>query len=196
MPGDGVAWPQTLVEAKSFVIDRVGVTEVEFAKGCDPVQFDVVTGATPPSISPLGEMHGPLLVADVGTAQQYWGTPCTEPTSTTSPTTTTSSTTPSTTTSTTSTTTTSIVPATTTVVETAGNGSVTSTTAAAAVAGQTAVRGTATQRSGSGSGDADPGVLGSALAVTGSSAALVLLAGAAQVAVGAALIVTARRAVR
>jgi hypothetical protein len=60
MPGNGQAWPQTLIAQQSFTLDRAGTTVVTFSKGCDPVQFDVLTGATPKSInSPLD--HGPVL---------------------------------------------------------------------------------------------------------------------------------------
>lgn len=84
MPGGGAAWPQTLKEAVPFTISEAGTTTITFAKTCTPVQFDVVTGATPPVISPLGgEMHGPLLFpADISTAFQDPGIVC-EPTTTT-----------------------------------------------------------------------------------------------------------------
>ncbi len=88
MPGNGVAWPQTYVTSKGFSLQQPGVTEVVFTKGCDPVQFDVVTGPTPPTISPDGVWHGPLLFPlDLNTSQQWWG--CgPDPTTTTSSTTT------------------------------------------------------------------------------------------------------------
>lgn len=74
MPGGGVAWPQTLRQRRDLVIDRPGTVEVTFAKGCDPVQFDVITGASPATISPWGPWHGPMLFPfDTGTARQYWG---------------------------------------------------------------------------------------------------------------------------
>lgn len=74
MPGNGVAWPQTLKETKDFTISKVGTTVIRFTKTCDPVQFDVVTGATPPVISPLGPWHGPLLFPfDMETSVQHWG---------------------------------------------------------------------------------------------------------------------------
>ena len=92
MPGNGVAWPQTLVSTLPFTLREPGTTEVIFTKGCDPVQFDVITGATPPTISPLGPFHGPLLFPfDLSTSLQWWGCGPTPTTSTTS--TTTSSTT-------------------------------------------------------------------------------------------------------
>lgn len=77
MPGNGVAWPQTLVEKESFVINRAGTTTVVFNKRCDPVQFDVITGATPPVIAPWGPWHGPPLFpfAFLETSLQYWPGP-------------------------------------------------------------------------------------------------------------------------
>lgn len=92
MPGNGVAWPQTLVRSVPFTLREPGVTEVIFTKGCDPVQFDVITGATPSTISPLGPFHGPLLFPfDLSTSLQWWG--CVPPSTTTTSTTTSSSTT-------------------------------------------------------------------------------------------------------
>ena len=93
MPGNGVAWPQELVETKDVVISEAGEILVTFTKTCDPVQFDVVVGATPQTIDPFTApftFHGPLLFpVDTGTALQYFG--CTSPTTTTSDTTTTTS---------------------------------------------------------------------------------------------------------
>lgn len=92
MPGNGVAWPQRLVTTVPFTLREPGVTEVIFTKGCDPVQFDVITGATPPVISPLGPFHGPLLFPfDLSTSLQWWG--CVPPPTTTTSTTTSTSTT-------------------------------------------------------------------------------------------------------
>lgn len=89
MPGNGVAWPQTLVETAPFVLRDPGVTEIVFTKTCDPVQFDVITGATPPTIAPWGPWHGPLLFPfDTSTSLQHWGCPPVPPTTTTAPTTT------------------------------------------------------------------------------------------------------------
>ncbi len=74
MPDNGEAWPQTLLERVDFRLDVAGVTEVRFAKECDPVQFDVITGVSPQVISPLGEFHGPLLFPfDVSTSLQFNG---------------------------------------------------------------------------------------------------------------------------
>ncbi len=93
MPGNGVAWPQQFVESRGFSLQQPGVTEIVFTRGCSPVQFDVVTGATPATISPDGPWHGPLLFPfDLNTSQQWWGCGPT-PTTTTSTTTTSSTTT-------------------------------------------------------------------------------------------------------
>lgn len=76
MPGNGEAWPQNLVETLPFTLQEKGTTDVTFTKTCDPVQFDVITGETPPVIAPLGEWHGPLLFPfDVNTSLQHWGCP-------------------------------------------------------------------------------------------------------------------------
>lgn len=92
MPGNGEAWPQELVETKDFTISAAGTTVITFTKDCAPVQFDVVTGATPQTIAPWAEKHGPLLFPlDDTTAEQYFG--CTPETTTTTSTTTTSTTT-------------------------------------------------------------------------------------------------------
>jgi LPXTG-motif cell wall-anchored protein len=93
MPGNGELWPQTLSEVVPFTISEAGVTEVVFAKGCGPVQFDVLTGETPTVISPLGAWHGPLLFPfDTATSLQYFGDPSCNPTTTTTASTTTTST--------------------------------------------------------------------------------------------------------
>lgn len=80
MPGDGSLWPQTLSQTKSFTISGASQTDIVFSKDCTPAQFDVVTGATPQTISPLGERHGPLLIPDVNTAYQDPGIACSPPT--------------------------------------------------------------------------------------------------------------------
>ncbi len=95
MPGNGTAWPQNLVETKDFTISAAGTTTIEFVKGCDAQQFDVLVGATPEVIDVTGPFHGPLLFPfDTGTAEQYWGcaegtttVPSTVPETTTPPTT-------------------------------------------------------------------------------------------------------------
>ena len=71
MPGNGAAWPQQLQEKLSFTLQAAGVTEVTFTKVGTPVQFDVVTGATPQQIAPWLQWHGPLLFPfDTATSQQ------------------------------------------------------------------------------------------------------------------------------
>jgi hypothetical protein len=111
MPGNGVAWPQQLTETLPFTISQAGTTVITFSKDCLPVQFDVVTGATPQTISPTGPWHGPMLFPlDTSTAQQHWGFPCPPPTTTS-----TTSTTSTPTTTTTTTVPVSVLPATTVV---------------------------------------------------------------------------------
>ena len=76
MPSNGVAWPQTLVEATPFTIFEAGTTVITFHKSNTCVQFDVITGYAPQTISPLGPWHGPLLFPlDLATAEQHWGCP-------------------------------------------------------------------------------------------------------------------------
>jgi hypothetical protein len=95
MPDGFAAWPQTLAERRDVVIDAAGTTDVRFAKGCVPLQFDVVTGATPATIAPWAQWHGPLLFpGDVRTALQHrpssnCGVPTTTAPTTTAPTSTT-----------------------------------------------------------------------------------------------------------
>ena len=84
MPGNGVAWPQQLVETKNVRIAAAGVTEIVFKKTCEAVQFDVINGATPQTISPTGPYHGPLLFPfDLNTSRQWWGSSCPDPSTTT-----------------------------------------------------------------------------------------------------------------
>ncbi len=74
MPGNGVAWPQQLLELEQFVINGTGTWEIRFAKQCFPAQFDVITGAAPQTIAPWGPHHGPLLFfGNTATSLQYWG---------------------------------------------------------------------------------------------------------------------------
>lgn len=88
MPDNGQAWPQQLRERRDFRLQAAGVTEVVFAKGCGASQFDVITGATPQTISPTGEHHGPLLFPlDVNSSYQYRGPACEDVESTTTTTT-------------------------------------------------------------------------------------------------------------
>ncbi len=78
MPTDGGAWPQRLAVKQDLIIPGPGTTTVTFAKGCLPAQYDIVTGATPPVISPLGEWHGPLLFPfALETSLQFFGGDCT-----------------------------------------------------------------------------------------------------------------------
>ena len=137
MPGNGVAWPQSLAAFSPFTVQDAGTTEIRFAKGCSPAQFDVITGNPTQTVSsPLGA-PSLLFPFDIATAEQFWGNgtncgttttstiPCPEPTTTTEVTTTvpettttvetTTTTVPETTTTTEVTTT---VPETTTTVET------------------------------------------------------------------------------
>ena len=62
MPGNGVAWPQTFVTSRGFSLQEPGVTEIVFTRGCEPVQFDVVVGDTPTTISPDGHLARPSAV--------------------------------------------------------------------------------------------------------------------------------------
>jgi hypothetical protein len=115
MPGGANAWPQTLVEAVPFEVGQVGTVTISFEKACRDLQFDVIEGATPQEISPIGQWHGPLLFAgDTATALQWFGTAsddCDEDsTSTTTPTVTPRSGGDDTTTTTTTTSTTVAVP--------------------------------------------------------------------------------------
>ena len=101
MPGNGEAWPQQLLEREPVRISEAGVYEITFDKECEPVQFDVVTGVTPQTITPGGVFHGPLLFPfDVNTSEQYWGNgqDCPPPSTTTTTTESTTTTTESTTT--------------------------------------------------------------------------------------------------
>jgi hypothetical protein len=111
-------WPQNKVESTTFDVEP-GVTTIRFVKGCEPVQFDVVTGRTPDRINPTtGPMHGPLLFEWFPwSALQHWGgTDCsTDNTTTTSTTTST----------TTTTTTTTVASQTTTTVDSAVEGTTT-----------------------------------------------------------------------
>ena len=101
MPGNGEAWPQQLLEREPVTISAAGVYEITFFKECTPVQFDVVTGVTPQTITPGGVFHGPLLFPfDINTSEQYWGNgeDCPPPSTTTTTTESTTTTTESTTT--------------------------------------------------------------------------------------------------
>ncbi|MFN8052672.1 MAG: hypothetical protein U0Q22_14590 [Acidimicrobiales bacterium] len=183
MPGGGAAWPQQLKESVPFTIDGAGTTDITFTKNCTPVQFDVVTGATPATISPLGQMHGPLLfVGNTDTAFQDVGAVC-EPTTTTTGATTTTIAGNGGTTTVAPTTTTTTAPAgatTSTTVAVVEGTSVRNTTTTASVLG------TSTSRS---SSDPSP----SSLAVTGVSSVGTTYAGALLLVAGVVMIVTTRR---
>lgn len=165
MPTNGDQWPQTLGEVVPFTISEAGVTEIVFTKGCDPVQFDVLTGETPEVISPLGAWHGPLLFPfDTATSLQYFGNPddpsCVE---------------------TSTTTTEPEVQGTTTVPET-------TSTSEPEVAGETTV-----PVDGSGTGGDRPEAAPAELALTGQGSVPGALTGVALVAAGALVLVAARR---
>ena len=183
MPGDGSVWPQTLAESKSFTISGASVTEIVFTKDCTPAQFDVVTGATPKSISPLGERHGPLLIPDTGTAYQDPGIVCTPASSTTTApgsSTTSPASTTSSTTSTTAVGNTSVANTTTTVLVQGAN-TVATTTTPPSVLDTSSTRGS--------SGGTSP----SSLAVTGVSSRATALAGAGLFVAGVGMIIASRR---
>lgn len=177
MPGDGSIWPQTLSETATFTIAEAGITDIVFTKDCTPAQFDVVTGATPQTISPLGDKHGPLLIPDVDTAYQDPGIAC-SPTTTAAPTTTapgSATTAPGATTT------------------TVGNTGVTNTTTTTAVVlgisstpttARPTVLDTVSDRS---------GTTPASLAVTGVSSQAMGLAGAGLFLTGLGLMLTARR---
>ncbi len=171
MPSKGQIWPQTLSEVVPFTISVAGVTEIVFSKDCSPVQFDVLTGQTPPVISPLGAWHGPLLFPfDTSTSLQYFGnnSGCTPTTTST------------TTTSTPSSTTSSTVP------EVGGSTTVPgSSTTLPEVAGVTTVPPTV--------GGVSTPQQPAALALTGSSSTWVALLGAGMVGAGALMLLAARR---
>ncbi len=163
MPAGGGQWPQTLVEVVPFTISEAGITEIVFEKGCDPVQFDVLTGETPQQIAPTGPWHGPLLFPlDIDTSYQHFGNPECNTTTTT----TTSTTMPEVLASTT-------VP-------------VTSTTAAVEVAAETTVPVDNTEVA---TTEAEP----ANLALTGSSSRTGVALGLSSLLVGAVLLLVARR---
>jgi hypothetical protein len=162
MPGTG-SWPQTLGLVKTFQIQEAGTTVVTFLKGCERVQFDVLTRETPDWIHPDVIMHGPLLTPD--TSLQFFGTAECLGTTTTAPST--------------------LVPppeveGSTTVVETIPP----TTVPGPAVFGATTVRPPA--------GGEPTATGGTPLAVTGSEADLGYV-GAAMLVAGALLVATSRR---
>jgi hypothetical protein len=92
MPGEGLAWPQTLAGSRPLTLQEPGSTVVHFTKGCDPAQFEVVTGEVPPIIQPT---NAPALLfpGNVDTALQWWGGNDCPPTSTSTSSTSTTTTT-------------------------------------------------------------------------------------------------------
>lgn len=182
MPGNGVAWPQRLVEKADFTISKAGTTTIRFAKTCDPVQFDVITGAAPDEISPEGEHHGPLLFPlDTETALQYWG--CVDnSTTTTASTTTTSSTSTTVAPSSTTTTNPSVLPTT----------SVAPTAPTTVLGIQESKPGTEVE-SKSESNNSGADVADKNLAYTGSDSGPISIVGLGLAAAGAVLIVLSRR---
>ena len=167
LPATGGQWPQTLGEVVPFTISEAGTTEILFTKGCDPVQFDVLTGATPEVISPLGEWHGPLLFPfDTATSLQYFGNP--DDPSCVDTTTTTPTTEPE-------------IEGVTTVPES-------TSTSEPEVAGETTV-----PVDGTGTGSGGPQVEPTQLALTGRGSVPGALTGLALVAAGALVLVAARR---
>lgn len=72
MPAAG-EWPQQLDQVQDFTLQDPGDTVISFAKMCDRVQFDVLTGDTPAIIN-TGLEHGPLLFpGNLETAFQHVG---------------------------------------------------------------------------------------------------------------------------
>lgn len=184
MPGNGQAWPQNLKETKEFTISKAGTTTIRFDKTCDPVQFDVLTGATPPVISPEGEHHGPLLFPlDVETSYQHWG--CNN---------TTTSTTSSTSTSTSTSTTVAVTTASTTPPSSTPS---TTPTAPTTVLGISAVNPGGVENSNTGTpannSSNGPSVKDSKLAYTGANSRGIALVGLTLAVAGIGLIVIARR---
>jgi hypothetical protein len=200
MPGGATAWPQRLIERVPFAIEVPSTTVITFAKGCVPAQFDVVTGATPGAIDvlPAGPTHGPLLFpGDLATAEQYFGTNCGPGATTTIPITSTTEVPP-------------VVEGTTTVPSPASTTSTSTTSTTVPGTAATTVPG-----SGGGGGDGTPNpdvdvspavatratpssasAADSPLALTGAQSLMVATLGALLLAVGAGLVVAARRARR
>lgn len=172
MPGGNQQWPQTLLQVMPFTISEPGTTQIAFVKGCDDVQFDVLTGDTPQAISPAGPWHGPLLFPfDTTTSLQHFAMSECESTSTS-----TSTTTPDVLGSTT-------VPAVSSSVPT---DVAAETTVPVQVAAETTVPVVAASAS-------SPTGSPAALAVTGSDTGLATLIGLALLVGGVAMLATARR---
>jgi hypothetical protein len=200
MPDGFAAWPQTLAERRELLIDAAGVTEVRFAKGCVPLQFDVVTGATPATIAPWAQWHGPLLFpGDVRTALQHRPSAnCGAPPTTTPTTAAPTSTTP--TTASTSTTSTTVPASTTTVTSAPPSGPTTGPVGPSATTPQPASVLGSTQTppatappaiDTSVGADGPPTVAG--LALTGSSVRVLVLGGLVSVIAGLVLLAALRQ---
>lgn len=71
MPAEG-EWPQTLKEVKTFSIKDAGDTVITFAKACDRVQYDVITGDSPAVIN-TGFDQTLLFPGNLETAFQHVG---------------------------------------------------------------------------------------------------------------------------
>ena len=183
-------WPQHKLEAKTFTVGT-GVTTITFTKGCDPVQFDVVTGATPDAIQPnTGPMHGPLLFLAPYTGVQNWPGPCGgifTPTTVPPPPVTIATTTTTTAVVADSTT---IAPTTTT---TAGGNSASATTTSAAAAPGTVLGATETRPTTTAGGSATKPATEQNLAFTGGTVIPLIAIGLVLMVIGAASIAASRR---
>lgn len=73
MPGNGVAWPQTLARSTPVSIQQAGTTTIRFSRGCGAAQFDVVTGAVPTHVASPFAAPPLLFPLDIETAEQDWG---------------------------------------------------------------------------------------------------------------------------
>lgn len=167
MPADGSLWPQKLAEVKDFTISQPGDTVITFAKMCDAVQYDVISGNAPDILN-TGFDQQLFFPGNLETAYQFPGSTtgeCLDAASTTSATSTT----------------------TTTAAVTTTTGNVLGTTT---IAGPTTTKGnvevlavTTVPRSNA----------GAALAATGSTSRPFALIGGGLVLVGAAVTLAARR---
>lgn len=190
MPDGSFAWPQSLVERRELRIERAGTVDVRFAKECVPLQFDVVTGATPDTIAPWAQWHGPLLFdGDVGSSWQHRpAANCAGPTSTVLPTTDSPSTVaPSSSTTLSSTS----VPSTPTS-EAGGDSSTTPSTASVLGATISATPSTAPEVLDTSVGRSGPTRVGG-LALTGAAVNVLFVAGLVTLLVGLALVMLPRR---
>lgn len=89
MPANGDQWPQTLVESKTITIQEAGDTVITFAKACDRVQYDLVSGDVPAVLN-TGFDHTLLFLGNLETAFQHVGNgpDCQQASTTAAPTTT------------------------------------------------------------------------------------------------------------